>query len=300
MVCSGFISCVYSLFDSIPAAVGSALCAAIATLAGVAFTGRDARKRLKIQLDHDAREKMRDREHGAEGKREERQSQIRREIFMDAFDGVTTSIQSLARLCDLNTPMASASTAIADAGSKIARLRAIGNHSTVLALTNLTSTITVANVTLVGKRAIIDGKTRHMLSIDSNASRQNADHDRWLDMQSQMLVQGPIPQDRFNFIQNRIEFHRNEAKRLATLRAEIERGIGVETLALIRLLVEQQRFIATAAVEANMAMRQELGFSGELEDVVRTALENQDEAGRNALSEHVKTVEASLAPSIRA
>jgi hypothetical protein len=41
-------------------------------------------------------------------------------------------------------------------------------------------------------------------------------------------------------------------------------------------------------------MRQELGFSGELEDVVRTSLANQDEAGRSALSEYVTLIEANL------
>jgi hypothetical protein len=190
--------------------------------------------------------------------------------------------------------MATATEMLALAGAKIARVRAIGSHSTVVALTNLTSAIAVANIALVARRAVIDGKVRHMLGVDANAARQNSDHDRWLDMQSQMLVQGPMPQDRFDFIQNRIELHRNQAIRLAAQKAELERAIGVETLALIRLLIEQQRIVGLAAVDANLAMRQELGFSGELEDVVRTSLANQDEAGRSALSEYVTLIEANL------
>ncbi|TCG04616.1 hypothetical protein BZM27_39645 [Paraburkholderia steynii] len=48
MECQGFLGCMFVFFDKIPAAVISALCAAIAALAGVALTSRDARKRLKF------------------------------------------------------------------------------------------------------------------------------------------------------------------------------------------------------------------------------------------------------------
>jgi hypothetical protein len=190
--------------------------------------------------------------------------------------------------------MAAATEALAAAGAKIARVRAIGSHSTVLALTDLTSAIAVANIALVSKRSVIDGKVRHMLNVDGIVARQKSDSDRWLDMQSQMLVQGPLPQERFDYIQGKIEIHRNEANRLASLKAEIEKEIGLDTLALVRILMEQQITVGRAAVEANMAMRQELGFSGELEDIVRASFDRQDDAGRAALSEFVTSVEASL------
>ncbi|TCG04615.1 hypothetical protein BZM27_39640 [Paraburkholderia steynii] len=193
--------------------------------------------------------------------------------------------------------MASATEALAASGARIARVRAIGRPSTVLALTELTSAISVANIALVSKRAILDGKMRHMLDVDTSVNRQKSDSDRWFDMQSQMLVQGPIPQERFDYMQHRIELHRNEANRLAAHKAEVETLIGRETLALIRTLMDQQRIVGQAAIEANMAMRQELGFSSDREEVVRTSLSNQDEAGRDALGEYVTSIEASLMSS---
>jgi hypothetical protein len=294
MECQGFLNCLYSFFGVIPGAVASALCVGIFTLAGIALTSRDARKRLRIQLTHEAGEKARDREHAADGKREERQAQLRREVFMDAFDGVTTAIQALARFVDLNAPMVAATEALVAAGSKVARVRAIGTHTTVLALTNLTSAIAVANIALVAKRALLDGKARHFSDVGFSLNQQRSDSNRWFEMQSQMLIQGPIPPDRFDYIQKKIELHRNEESRLVSLKMEIEKSIGVDTLGMARLLIEQQRLVSRAAVEANMAMRQELGFSGELEETIRVSLANQDEAGRAALVEYIASIESSL------
>src|SRR5262249_37308423 len=153
----------------------------------------------------------------------------------------------------------------------------------------------VANIALVSKRSIIDGKVRHMIEVSSLLDLQRNDGAKWFEMQSQMLVQGPMPPDRFDYIQKRIEFHRNEATKLALLKSEIEKAIQFDTLDIAKSAIEQQRLVLQHAIEANLAMRHELGFSGDRESEVRDAFERQDEAGRAALVEYIAAVEKSLA-----
>ena len=82
---------IVKLIQAIPDVVWAAVAASVITLLGVFLTNRDSRKRLEIQLDHDAQQRDR-----------EREMEIRREVYLAGAEAVAEAQERLGSFASLD------------------------------------------------------------------------------------------------------------------------------------------------------------------------------------------------------
>ena len=82
---------ILSLLKSIPDTVWAALTASALTLGGVFLSNRSSTKRLKLQLEHDAQEKEKD-----------RKNDLRKNVYLKAAEEIVNANQHLATLSQVD------------------------------------------------------------------------------------------------------------------------------------------------------------------------------------------------------
>jgi transcriptional regulator of NAD metabolism len=133
---------IYGIPLALWVAIGAVVFAPIISLAGVILSNRNVRKNLKIQLDHDAEERDR-----------ERKMTLRREVYLETAVAMTHVNQVLARAWNPESDINAVASEFADDLSKLAKVHIVGGDATVTAVMNYVNEVGPAYLEFLTKRA---------------------------------------------------------------------------------------------------------------------------------------------------
>lgn len=117
---------IYPWLSSIPAVIWSGVIASILTLSGVLISNKSNTKRLKIQLEHDAKQKS-----------EDRKSIIKREVYLDLAKEATKATNYLAGIANIDIVKINISDGMKDYFIAANKLTLIAETKTVIAVNEL-------------------------------------------------------------------------------------------------------------------------------------------------------------------
>ncbi len=262
----------------IPSAVWSGLLGALIALAGVVVSNRGSTARLRVQLAHEAKE-------GAT----ERTAALRREVYLTTAEELVKANAHLATLPELDPAITNLGDGLQGFFGAAARLQLVAEPGTAVLVSRLTSRygdllLQVPEYLLPSASA----KTDIRIS-DDHYKQAHSEVQRVLAEMARVNESGIADETRFLALNRSFEFFSSRANEYAVERAQAWTRYNEATTEYHRFVLLQFKEIAALQIPLLVAIRNDLGLSGDL-----SALELELNKQRDRLIENYEKLIAKL------
>jgi hypothetical protein len=287
------------LLKSVPNVVWSGIVGSLITVVGVLTTNLGLSRRHKQQLKHTADENALKRMHDAAESALDRRMKLRRDVYIPAIEAVHAAMSSLGLMADPSVPRSAIQAKIVDAVGLISKVNAVASLETVGAAGMLLQQLMTANMDLSLKRGPIEAAYAQEQANGNTVTRAVEDHGRWVQVQTSMLFDGPVPPEKWSFLKSQIAFQQKLVDEWTGKRAASFRDLQIAQLAFLKAMAASQSKLTDASVTTSIALRTELGMSEDSRDQLRGILTENGERARKALEETIERIEEGLRVSNR-
>ena len=211
---------ILSIIENLPPAFYGVLIGSLLTIIGVALTNLSNTKQMRIQHEHERTLRSK-----------ERNLNLRREIYMDAMEALSTGITAIGRFSELNETPEALMQSYTSLSANVGKVTIVGHNETIEALANFQLELNGAFLRLSAQRDIFDAKLRKSQTIETKISALEEQLNRF----SNQLIQSKIDQEHARSEQLQTEIERLEDA-LTTLRSENEQSTNQLMQAITNLL----------------------------------------------------------------
>jgi len=277
-VTSGLAQFLRGIPDVVWSGVFAAIVTFTATLGGVLATNRGNLKRLKLELEHDAAEKTK-----------ERLATLRRDLYLRA---VETNVRGLACFgtlpqADLTKPEAGA--AFQDVLAMGAQLQLVVSQGTAQLISDLVSAYGELQLKLVAKVLPLHNVRSDINIRNVHYEDAQAEIKRVLAAMTQYNESGQRDPELFGRLNRSFEFARNRAQQITDERKTLwDQSNSLQRQFLKDLLPELKR-IGELQIYVLVELRRELDVGGDIE-IFRLMMRRQMERAERAINEFDRTV----------
>lgn len=169
-----------SIFESIPSAFYGVFIGSLLTIIGVVLTNMSNTKRLRIQHEHERALRS-----------EERDLNMRREIYMDAMEALSTGITAIGRFSELSETPEALMQSYTSLSAKVGKVTIVGQNETIEALANFQLELNGAFLRLGAQRDIFDKKMQKTQALEAEISSLEGQ----INQLSTQIIQAKIDQD---------------------------------------------------------------------------------------------------------
>lgn len=198
---------ILSFFENIPSAFYGVFIGSLLTIIGVILTNISNTKRLRLQHDHEVKLRIQERDHN-----------MRREIFMDAMEAISAGITAISRFSELSETPDTLMQSYSKLTSKLGKVTIVGQNETIEALANFQLEVNGAFLRMSAKREKFDKLLLQSQTIEVEVETKKKE----LEFLTKQLTQAKINQ---------------EFELSASLQTELERG--QEDLLLVKSQEEE-------------------------------------------------------------
>ncbi|NTV93330.1 MAG: hypothetical protein HGA72_08740 [Chlorobiaceae bacterium] len=224
----------------------AAISASIVTFIGVLYTVRKSYAHLRFQLEHDAKERER-----------ERQMSLRRHVYLPAigvFSSNLSSIVNMANLELLNEQLFK----INEDTPAIAQIQIVGSDTVVLATNHYSLVLTEALMTLIGERVkLLDLKHSFELAIEYE-NKSLANQREYIDMMTNYKLQGSADQSLLNRIEVQIKFYGEQTQKYGNEREKAFSILNKQHIAFLGICLDHLIKVSELIPPIVIAIREEL------------------------------------------
>ena len=211
---------ILSIIENLPPAFYGVLIGSLLTIIGVALTNLSNTKQMRLQHEHERTLRSK-----------ERNLNLRREIYMDAMEALSTGITAIGRFSELNETPEALMQSYTSLSANVGKVTIVGHNETIEALANFQLELNGAFLRLSAQRDIFDAKLRKSQTIETKISALEEQLNRF----SNQLIQSKIDQEHARSEQLQTEIERLEDA-LTTLRSENEQSTNQLMQAITNLL----------------------------------------------------------------
>lgn len=237
------------------------LAGAALTLLGVWQTNRGNTRRLREQLQHDADQRRIDREQG-----------IRKEIYLDAAEAISTGLTSIPAFANLDISDPEIMARYIDRAPAVAKVHVIANVRTAAAVERLTREIAAAAARLLIKRLPVKFAKSALTSVENALATFEKERGRWVEMMRQENLAGR-DENRWKWITHNFEFEQGRVKQATSERDKLRPELIRKHLDLLEECVRESVALQEFLVPALLAIRDELGFAADEPEMRRVFAE---------------------------
>ena len=226
------------------------------TLGGVLISNGSNTKRLKLQLQHDAKEKTK-----------ERTATLRREVYLSAAEELVKANAHLATLPQLDLTKTNLADGLQSFLSAAARLELIAEPKTALLVSRLASDY----------GELVFKLTRHLLPAsraksdiqvaDDLYSKAQAEVTRLISEMSKLNESGRPDPQAFQALDKNLRFQQTQTSKFAGERNTAWNAFNQHNLAFQQYLLTQLRDIGSKHIPIMVELRRDLGLSGDLAEL---------------------------------
>ncbi len=250
-----------SILSSIPASIWSSIVTGTVAFVGVFLANRDNTKRLMRQLEHDTKEKAR-----------ERTALLRREVYLKAVEELVNLQCGLARLSQLEMDDPQIWEPARSFGAAAARLQLVAEPATALKANRLAFEYGKIHVSLIGHAAPI-AKARIDLRIAKQWCEAYCEDAKRTLGEMQKLNQSRSANDTmFDALSSRYDFQSTQRDRQYDELNKKAAKINVYTLTFNKHLLTHLKEITPQYYDIFISLRRDLGMNAdidEFEEVIR-------------------------------
>lgn len=245
------MNAVIEFLDSIPDVVWSGLLASVITLAGVFLTNRSHTKRLRLQLQHDATEKQR-----------ERIAQLQREVYLRAAEEMPRAMNYLTTLGGRD--FAAANDDLKEFFAASSKLQLVAAPDTALLANRLTEQFGMLLLN-VFERAMPLQEAKSDIALSDSMLKTSQGHvTRLLGEMERFNTVGDGHPRTFHTIQQNLEFHQAQAEKFAQDNFDAWDRYNKHNVDLMRYVIPEMQRLGEIHIPLAIALRKDLGLTAEL------------------------------------
>ena len=250
------MSAIAALLAFIPSTVWSGIIGAILALSGVLLSNRGNTARLRIQLQHDAAEKAR-----------ERTAALRRDVYLRAIEELVKANAHLAGLPNLDPTKINISDGLQGFFAAAARLQLVAEPKTALLVNKLVGEYGEMLFELLALlRPAHEAKTDIQIS-DHHYTLAQAEVARVLGEMAKLNETGKPDPATFQALQSSFEFQNRQSKKFATERGDAWARFNAANIAFQCGLFGKLRDLSSRQVPVMIELRRDLGLDCELDEL---------------------------------
>ncbi|MGH9428465.1 MAG: hypothetical protein ACRD2L_19435, partial [Terriglobia bacterium] len=242
-------------------------------------TNRGHEKRLRRQL-----------EHGREQKRLEREMSLRKAVYLEAAEAVTSSLAAFGRLADLSVPQDDLAKQFSEMTRALAKVQIIGSSATLSAVSIFSTEATSAVLELTLARQPLLGKQGQLTMMDDQIKSSGEERDRMVQLMKQLNFEGDRDTNRWQFLKDTFEYEQKRVGETLAEQAKVRSEFWKEWLDYAQRCYETSTGISQLLVPAMRSVREELGLPFDAE-AYRKRVEASQQRQNQAMSEFFRRVQ---------
>ena len=220
---------------------------AIFTIVGVFLTNRANQENLKLQLAHDESKRRR-----------EYELAVRRDVYLQAAEGIAAALNSIAGPCQLDAEYSEIMEGFQSRSAQIARVHIVATEKTALAMTELMTRLAQSLMQLNTERAALVVLRSRMRSRVEQMRRHNAARDQYLELMKQENLAGSKDQARWEHIQRGFDFEQEQANKASDEHDEILDQLRPRHIAFVQQCLAEVSLLRLRLLPLIESVRREL------------------------------------------
>ena len=252
-----------SLLASVPDVVWSGIIGAVIALSGVLLSNRSNATRLRLQLQHDANEKAK-----------ERTAALRREVYLRVVEELAKANSHLAGLPNLDPAKVNVSEGVQGFFSAAARLQLVAESKTALLVNKLVGEYGEFFIDLLALLQPAHNARADIQIADHHYKQSQAEVTRVLGEMTKLNEIGKSDPVAFRALQSSFDFGQGQSAKFAADRDAAWFRFNAANIAFQRAVLTKLRDLVPRQVPVMIALRHDLGLSGEF-DELETQLRQQ-------------------------
>jgi hypothetical protein len=240
--------------NSVPDVVWSGVIASVLTLSGVLLSNRSNTTRLRIQLNHDATEKEK-----------ERTANLRREVYLEAVEELTRANSHLASLPQKNPTEENLGDGFRGFFGAAAKLQLVAEPKTSLLVNQLVAQYGELMLRVMGA-AIPLHRIRSEIAVQDDLYNQaQSQVTRVLAEMAKFNEAAQVNDARFGALQRSFDGFQAQASQHADARSRAWSEFNRHNVDFCRQLITEMRAIGEQQIPVLVEIRRDLGLTTELE-----------------------------------
>lgn len=250
---------------SIPTVVWSGIVAAAISLAGVIFSNSSTTKRLKIQLDHDANEKLKD-----------RLGLLRKEVYLQLFSDISTLQAHLGSLSAKDPTSPEFSAPIQAANEQLAKAQLVGGKDVMDISGELMARFTESLIKLM-----IAAKPLHKLRTDISIATKFYDENlqksqRAIDDMTKLRESGTLDPERMEALKISAEWFSSQCDQYHTERMTSWDKYNSAQIDFVASVKAHIGYVSPVQAQLLAAIKNEIGVSTDANLLLKQIEKNQE------------------------
>jgi hypothetical protein len=254
---------------SVPTVIWSGILASFISLAGVVLSNRNSIARLREQLQHDAREKHRD-----------RLSDLREQVYLPLMDRLIKAQGHLGSLAAKDPTAPDFGEPIQAAIAELAKVQIVGARDTAAIAADLTATYSESLLRLLGAAVPLHELKTDIKIAGDMYDQQYAQGCRVLSEITAQNESGAPDPVRFAALQRSFDYYRDQYTQYATERDQVWQSYNAQNRQFMAAVLEETKTLSKMQAKLNFAIRSEVGLDTDMFELQRRLEESQLRAER--------------------
>lgn len=267
-----------SLIESIPATIWSGIIGAVIALSGVLLSNRGNTSRLRIQLQHDAAEKAK-----------ERTAALRREVYLRTIEELVKANSHLAGIPNLDPTKVNISDGLQGFFSAAARLQLVAEPTTALLVNRLVGEYGELLLELLAQLQPAHTAHSEIQSANHHYTLAQTEVTRILGEIAKLNESGKPDPSTFRALQSSFDLQQGQSTKFAKDRDDAWSRFNSANISFQQALLAKLRDLASRQVPVMIELRRDLGLGGALD-----GLEKQMNLQMQRMEERFNTLIASI------
>lgn len=272
---------IISFLQSVPDVVWSGIIASFLTLSGVLISNRSNTTRLKLQLQHDAEEKSK-----------ERNGILRREVYLRFAEELVKANAYLSELPQIDATKVNIGDGLQGLMAATARLQLVAEPNTALLVGQLSAAYVELVLKLMTQLLPVTNAKIDIQITDDCYVKAQAEVTRLLSEMAKQNESGKPDSLIFHILDTSLEHQQTQVRKYADSRNEAWERFNASNINFQRFLLQELKAIGSMHIPVLVEIRRDLGLTSELKEI-ETQMKNQwlrMEAQIDLLIEKIKEV----------
>lgn len=271
---------IFQLLKLVPDVIWSAIVASVITLFGVMLSNRSNTARLKLQLDHDAAEKAKD-----------KISNLRRDVYLKASEDIENTNISISEMANRDLTNLNFTKELQVISGSIARLKLVAEPKTSILAGNLGVEFGSLFLKLLPQLAVIQDARTDIGVNQSLHDSSSAEVSRVVREMNRLKEEGRQDRIVFQNLQGSYEFHSNQAQQYAEAVALAYENLHAALREYSMKVFPEMKELSKLQLKVMVAIRTDLGIACDVADLQRQ-LERQWAVMEAAYGDAMKNLKA--------
>ena len=198
------------------------------TIIGVVITNASNIKRLRIQQDYEREMKAREYDLG-----------LRKEVYLQAMEAISTGMTAIGRFGELNIPHQELMRAYMDRSHAIAKVSIIGHKETIEAMVDFNQALIGAFVHLSSRRENVDLLQKQLSDIEQQAANANQEFDQLMSRLRENEVTGQLNSAQIEMLNGHVEQVKYRQSTLHQSEEELSNQLMPEIMQLVAQSIKE-------------------------------------------------------------